>query len=188
MYFQRQWHPCGATQWTNTEAVLIQLMKTQVVASRWWDYPYQAWAGAKKLLPFMTTLIKILKRSSFSILLIFAEKLLNCSLQIMVSVQLQTGEVFVKIRQHFNYKNKLSFVLQNLNGEMKEAVSIFFFLIIWTICHFSLTPQAWPAFNGSKRCYWSASNFVACRIRLWDFGLIQRKPKTVSLPPGFREH
>lgn len=45
----------------------------------------------------------------------------------MVSVQLQTGEVFVKIRQHFNYKNKLSFVLQNLNGEMKEAVSIFFF-------------------------------------------------------------
>lgn len=74
----------------------------------------------------MTTLIKILKRSSFSILLIFAEKLLNCSLQIMVSVQLQTGEVFVKIRQHFNDKNKLSFVLQNLNGEMKEAVSTFF--------------------------------------------------------------
>lgn len=62
----------------------------------------------------MTTLINILKGSSPSVL-IFAEKLLNCSFKIMVSVQLQTGEVFVKMHQHFSDKNKLPFVLQNLN-------------------------------------------------------------------------
>lgn len=109
-------------------------MKTQVIACRWWDYPYQAQAGAKKLLPFMTALINTLKRSSSSILLIFAEKLLNCSLKIMVSVQLQTGEVFVKMHQHFSHKNKLSFVVQNLNWEIKR--SCFFFLIFFS--HFYL--------------------------------------------------
>lgn len=100
-------------------------MKSQVIAGRCWGYPYQSWAGAEKLLPFMTALIDILNRSSSSILLIFAEKLLNCLLKIMGFVQLQTGEAFLKTHQHFSDKNKLSSVLQNWTERLKEAVSLF---------------------------------------------------------------
>lgn len=165
-------------------------MKSQVIASRCWRYPYQAWAGAEKPLPFMTALINTLNRSSSSILLIFAEKLLKYSLKIMGFVQLQTGEAFLKTHQHFSARNKLSFVLQNWMETLKEVVSLFLSHLQYlaNLSFLSYFPRL-TNLNGEKKGPAGVLYFVlTCRLRPWVPDVIQSKLKTMSLSIDFREH
>lgn len=136
----------------------------------------------------MTALINILKRSSSTILLIFAKKLLNCTLKVMVSVQLQTGEVFVKIHQHFNDKNKLSFVLQSLNREIK--IGLLFFLInrlanLSFLSYFlSLTNL-----NREQKVLLECFTFCSLQNQTVSFWCDPKEDKdSKNLPTGFREY